>query len=809
MLPAIYAHDVAILIANVHTVHMSSSLVNRPLSPAQAEILAAGLLTTGFNCILQLPTGSGKTWLAEHAIRDALERGRRAIYLAPLRALATELAERWRVAFAPHTVGVFTGESAQAKGPTLGQARLLVMTPERLDACTRSWRAQWHWIPEVDVIVADELHLLGEPRRGARLEGALLRMLRLNPFARVIGLSATLGNRLELADWLHSTEYGSDWRPVPLRWRTVTFKKAAEKPGLTAEAVAACTREGGRSLVFVQSRRRAESLAQTLRGAGVRAEHHHGGLDRAARAKVEDGVRSGAIQAVVATSTLEMGVNFPVRQVVLHDLQRFDGEEFTPLPVNNVWQRAGRAGRPGLDETGEVVLVAPAWARPRPYEEARFEPIRSRFAEPAELAEQIVAEVACGLSLSTTQLESALGHSLAAHQRRLPSVSRLVGEMLRAGMLVEKAAKVEGRGPRLRATPLGHIAARHLLTPATLILFKRAAEYGPLTFFDLLLVACSSQDCEPLIPVDFEELESVSGAVEAEPSLLLRRAPDELLALLGVGGKRALASLKMALVLRALTRTGEAGPVADAHDCYPHEVSRLQESVERLLLAFESMVRSMLQGLEPSPQPLVDLLRRVAVLRQMVVAALDEEAATLTFVPGIGPRMARRLVAIGVRHLEDLALAQTADLADVNGLSATRASAWIASAESLAPDHSAASLREESGGGTLARSALPPGVEPYRLRRALDLRVERRGTRFQVSGGLEPHLVTLRPQPTCDCADFGKGSTCKHLLAVRLKVGDADLARAAAAFTAQSDTIDLQRWWFGAAGPATTYRAAS
>ena len=354
---------------------MSSMSVNSPLSPAQTEVLAAGLLTTGFNCILQMPTGSGKTWLAEHAIRDSLARGRRAIYLAPLRALASELGDRWRTLFAPSVVGVFTGEAPGPKAPSFAEAQLLIMTPERLDACTRSWRAQWHWIPEVDLIVADELHLLGEPRRGARLEGALLRMLRLNPFARVLGLSATLGNRLELADWLHSVEYGSDWRPVPLRWRTVTFKKAAEKPALTAGVVAECATAGGRSLVFVQSRRRAEQLAGLLREAGIRAEHHHGGLDRPARAIVEEGIRSGRIQAVVATSTLEMGVNFPVRQVVLHDLQTFDGEEFRPLPVNNVWQRAGRAGRPGLDDSGEVVLIAPAWAKPpRAYAEGRFEP---------------------------------------------------------------------------------------------------------------------------------------------------------------------------------------------------------------------------------------------------------------------------------------------------------------------------------------------------------------------------------------------------------------------------------------------------
>jgi helicase len=787
---------------------MEGSGVNRPLSPAQSEVLAAGLLTSGFNCILQMPTGSGKTWLAEHAIRDALTRGRRAIYLAALRALARELGERWKDLFAPHPVGVFTGEAGAPQSPTFAEARLLVMTPERLDACTRTWRAQWHWIPEVGVIVADELHLLGEPRRGARLEGAILRMLRLNPFARVIGLSATLGNRLELADWLHSTEYASDWRPVPLRWRTITFKKAAEKPGLTAATVAECARSGGRSLVFVQSRRRAEALAQFLREGGLRAEHHHGGLDRSARARVEEGVRSGAIQVVVATSTLEMGVNFPVRQVVLHDLQTFDGEEFRPLPVNSVWQRAGRAGRPGLDPSGEVVLVTPAWLKPRPYEEARFEPIRSRLAEPAELAEQLVAEVASGMSLSTAQLEAALGRSLASHQNRLPPVGRIVGEMLEAGMLVEKEVKVEGKAPRLRATPLGHIAARHLLAPATLLLFKRSIAAPALTFFDLLVVACSSGDCEPVLPVDFEELDSVGGAIEEEPSHVLHLGDADLRSLLQVGGKRALASLKMALVLRALTRLGDVASVAEAHDCYPHEVARLQESVERLLLAFESLVRSMLHGMDPRPQYLVVLLRKVGALRRMVATGLDESAATLTFVPGVGPQMARRLVAAGVRHIEDLALSSPSELRSVRGLSPERAVRWIEAAESIAADHSAASLREDLPGARFASSGIPYDVDPYRLRRALELKVARRGVHFSVSGGLEPHLVALVPAPSCDCADFGKGNTCKHLLAVRLHSGEAQLKMATIALATVSGQIDLQRWWFGLAVPARSFKVA-
>src|SRR5215207_4989821 len=87
------------------------------LTPPQREVIDCGLLHTGFDCILQMPTGSGKTWLAEHAIEGVLAQGRRAIYLTPLRALAAELAGRWRGRFAPHAVGVFTGDYGAAGRP--------------------------------------------------------------------------------------------------------------------------------------------------------------------------------------------------------------------------------------------------------------------------------------------------------------------------------------------------------------------------------------------------------------------------------------------------------------------------------------------------------------------------------------------------------------------------------------------------------------------------------------------------------------------------------------------------------------------
>jgi replicative superfamily II helicase len=87
-----------------------------------------------------------------------------------------------------------------------------------------------------------------------------------------------------------------------------------------------------------------------------------------------------------------MGLNLPARQVVLYDLQTFDGTDFTPLSVSTVWQRAGRAGRRGLDTQGEVVLIAPSWDRSVDrYAAGQFERVQSGLADRGALAEQVLA----------------------------------------------------------------------------------------------------------------------------------------------------------------------------------------------------------------------------------------------------------------------------------------------------------------------------------------------------------------------------------------------------------------------------------
>lgn len=780
-------------------------------NPAQQFIIDAKMLESGFSCVLQLPTGAGKTWLARRAIQIVLHNGLRAVYLTPLKALADELYPLWQVEFEPYQVGIFTGDySRNGKNfpVPFSSAQVLIMTPERLDACTRAWRSHWHWIPEVDLIVVDEVHLLGEGHRGPRLEGAITRFRRLNPFCRFLCLSATLGNREELADWLNGIEYESTWRPVPLTWRIARYRKADEKPSMLAKEIAHARDAGGRSLVFVQSRRRCESLSGFLEAQGIRSGFHHAGLTHKNRREVEIALRSSEVDALISTGTLEMGLNMPVRQVVLYDTQAFDGSQFAPLPVNTVWQRAGRAGRPGLDNAGEAVLFAPTWDRSADhYSSGKFERIESTLGHPAALSEQIIAEVGSGLCRSELQLERVLSRSLAAFQGKNLPVQQTLEDMINAEMIrpIIPDEGIDSGRTHLVATPLGRITTRHLLQPATVLMIRNLLERLPgFTRFDALFAIALTPDYEPVIPVDFEELPVLSMQLSGIPSFAVSQLRDARTWFHHPTGKRMLSALKTAAMILNWCNQADEETEDLAHEfgVYPFELHRLRDSFDRLLLAAAAVSHYIFTNhsdKEADAQPEKhESTQRLEHLRNMVVGILPAAAATLCLIDGIGPKWARKLHDHGVNDLQAFAIAKPEDLSGIQGLSDKRIKQWIedAKTKAIVP----IPLTESSA--PLIECDLPPieteTHDPYRMRRAMELTVTPCAAgEHIVSGGLEPHKVCLiKSTWECDCMDYAKGNLCKHILAVRRHQGRLKFEKKTEHNHQESGCIDLLSLWF-------------
>jgi len=183
------------------------------LYPPQAAAVEAGL-TEGKNLVASVPTASGKTLIAELAMLSAIADGGTALYVVPLRALASEKAaefERWEdLGF---DVAVSTGNYEES-GEWLASADVVVATSEKVDSLVRNGAP---WLENLRCVVADEVHLVDDASRGPTLEVTLAKLRRINPGLQVVALSATVGNADEVADWLDADLVDAEWRPIDLR----------------------------------------------------------------------------------------------------------------------------------------------------------------------------------------------------------------------------------------------------------------------------------------------------------------------------------------------------------------------------------------------------------------------------------------------------------------------------------------------------------------------------------------------------------------------------------------------------------------
>ncbi len=182
------------------------------LRPAQAKAIAAGLFE-GKNLLICTPTASGKTLVAELAALQAIYHDKgKALYVVPLRALASEKHKTFSKDYPHLKIGLSSGD-VDSSDAYLEQHDLIITTSEKLDSLLRH-RAPW--LPHVRVAVFDEIHLLNDVDRGPTLEVVITILRNLLPKLQIIALSATIGNPKELAAWLGARLVEDSWRPVRL-----------------------------------------------------------------------------------------------------------------------------------------------------------------------------------------------------------------------------------------------------------------------------------------------------------------------------------------------------------------------------------------------------------------------------------------------------------------------------------------------------------------------------------------------------------------------------------------------------------------
>ncbi len=665
------------------------------LYPPQVAAVERGV-TGGESLVASVPTASGKTLVAAMAMLASVERGGKALYIVPLRALASEKRAEFEEYEAYGVdVGVSTG-NYESDGGWLADKDVIVATSEKVDSLVRNDAA---WLDDLTCVVADEVHLVDDAERGPTLEVTLAKLRSLNPGLQTVALSATIGNAEELAAWLDADLVDSTWRPIELQ-KGVHYGDALHledgsqtrvpvrnNEDQTAAIVRDTLEDGGSSLVFVNSRRNAEAAARRLatttadflapeerdRLAAVAADirdvsdtdtsddladavekgaaFHHAGLARDHRSLVEDAFRERLLKVVSATPTLAAGVNTPSRRVVVRDWRRYDGSVggMQPLSVLEVHQMMGRAGRPGLDPYGEALLVASShdeldelferyvWADP--------EPVRSKLAAEPALRTHILATVASGFARSRSGLLEFLEGTLYAIQTverdQLAAVTDRVIDYLDTNGFLDREA--DGEGVELAATTLGHTVSRLYLDPmsAATILdgLEDAADREDPTALGLYHLVARTPDMYELYLRSGDREEYTMLAYEREEELL-GAAPSEF----EEAFEDWLSALKTARLLEDWASERDEDEITDTYGVGPGDIRGKVDTAQWLLGAAESLAAELGLGVGPA----------VREARIRVEHGVESELIDLAGVRGVGRKRARRLFEAGVETRADL-----------------------------------------------------------------------------------------------------------------------------------------------------------
>ncbi|PTL55004.1 DEAD/DEAH box helicase [Paraconexibacter algicola] len=345
------------------------------LYPHQDE--AAIELFSGANVVLSTPTGSGKSLVAVAAHAAALAEDRRTFYTAPIKALVSEKFFALCRTFGAENVGMLTGDaSVNADAPVICcTAEVLANIALREGAGA-----------DVGQVVMDEFHFYADGQRGWAWQVPLLTL----PDAQFLLMSATLGDVRAIADDLtrrtgRETALIADApRPVPLthRWSLEPLHELLEDlvaedqaPIYVVHFTQAAAMERAQALLSAKlcSREERDAIADELGafrftagfgrtlsklvrgGIGV----HHAGMLPRYRRLVEQLAQQGLLKVICGTDTLGVGINVPIRTVVLTSLAKYDGTKSRLLKAREYHQIAGRAGRAGFDTAGTVVVQAP------------------------------------------------------------------------------------------------------------------------------------------------------------------------------------------------------------------------------------------------------------------------------------------------------------------------------------------------------------------------------------------------------------------------------------------------------------------
>jgi helicase len=617
------------------------------------------------NLILSLPTAAGKTLIAELAMISEVLRGGKCLYITPLRALANEKFESFRKW---EKIGVYIGISTgdyESVDSHLAEADIVVTTAEKADSLLRN-RA--FWLRDITCLVVDEIHLIDSEDRGHTLEILITKMRRMKQNLWILGLSATAPNVSEIADWLDAKFIQSSWRPVPLYYGilcegTVEIYRDSEvyrAKKSFEEVVEECVSEGNGVLIFESTRKSAESLAERLSEISGRycqgkdlaeeilAENdgemskklakcikkgsafHHAGLLSGQRRIVEEAFRNGDVRILVATPTLAAGVNLPAKRVLIRSIYRYDGYS-KRIKVSEFKQMAGRAGRPGMDEIGEAIVVASKKDKDivlKSYIEGEPERIISKLGVESKLRFHCLSLICDGFATDIKSLKEFFNSTLFAKQSDIHDF-----ELERAIKQLENWEMVE-IGNKIVPKKLGVIVSKLYIDPLTgFIFYDTTRKFESLSELSALHLICRTPDMERLsLRRDDDWVDDLAFKIRKE----LTYYPSEG----SIDYEWFLLEVKTALCLRDWINEVDENEICEKYSIAPGDLRRLVETAEWL-----SHALSRIAG---------EFGKSVPRLETRIRYGVKEELLDLVSIRNIGRVRARKLYNAGIRSKEDI-----------------------------------------------------------------------------------------------------------------------------------------------------------
>lgn len=649
------------------------------------------------NVVVAVPTASGKSLIAYLAIAKGFLEGKKSVYIVPLRALANEKYEDLKIfEKIGAKVGISTGDY-DAADENLEKMDIVVMTAEKADALMRHHN---QLMEEVKIVVADEVHLLADSERGPTMEVLLTNFL-LRKDVQIVALSATVSNSAELAEWLNGEHISMDWRPVVLReavfcrnvlfYRDGTHREVTPVSDPVVSLTTECIRNGGQILIFTNTRKSSETtaknlckvvkkeldedtltklkrIAEEIREADNETTsaheslvacvlngcaYHNASLTNNTRKIVEQNFRKGFIKCIAATPTLAAGINLPARRVVVKEVWRYSSFGKTGLPVMEVKQMCGRAGRPKYDREGEAILLAKNLEHMeelfKKYINGEIENVESNLSSVSAMRKHVLALIASGRVKNLQQLEDFISHTFLAYQGNIQSLDTVLKDVINF-LLSEEFVRFDDWN--LQPTLFGIRTSELYIDPVSAVIFRNSMlKRNPLSTVAVFHTISLSPDMETIITRKKDSLWLEDFLQEWEHLLFI--TPDD-----GIEDVYYHNAIKTAAFLHDWINEVPEDAIIKKYDIGPGDIHNKIELAEWLIHAYRELSRLFAQAWF---MPLDRLLVQVKY-------GIKQELLPLVELPEIGRVRARNLYRAGIRTKEDLKNASLEFLASIDGI---------------------------------------------------------------------------------------------------------------------------------------------